>query len=331
MSAGLQQPTQQPSSPWRLGIDVGGTKIFAVVLNAEGVIVSRAKRRTKPEVGYEGVLQRIRKVADEALAAADLSLERDISCIGIGLPGPVLPAEGIIQGAVNLGWPRKPVAHDLSLVCGRLPMVIGNDVNFGALGEARHGAGVGAACCAALFMGTGLGAAVVLDGAVRSGAHGFAGELGHLPGPFDNARCTCGQRGCLETVASKRGIARMLREGIKDGKACALSTDAIADLRSSALRKAWHKECPLTREVLARACAGLAWGIAAVGLAYDPDTIVLGGGVFEELGQELQPLVEESLGPYTFYKANVHPRVRLAQLGDDAVAMGAAVASGDQR
>lgn len=309
-----------------LGIDLGGSKILAVVLDGKGRILGRAKRRTKSKLGYHKVLQRLRETAEQALEQARLDLA-DMQAVGVGLPGPVLPERGEILGAVNLGWDCKPVAEDLSKHFAKLPVAIGNDVNFGALGESSYGIAAGTTSSYALFMGTGLGGALVIDGAVQVGAHGFAGELGHLPGPFDHALCTCGQRGCLETVASKTGIARLIKEARAAGAPCVLDDDILADLRSSHLRTAWDAGCKTVRGVLKQSAAALAWGINAAALASDPEVIILGGGLIEELGEELLPTVRDALEQYTYCASRFPVDVRLACLGADAVAMGAAVAA----
>lgn len=313
---------------YRLGVDVGGSKIYAVVIDPNGRVLARAKRRTKSHLGYDKVLERIRTTIDEVLDASQLALAGDILSFGIGLPGPVLPDQGILQGAVNLNWPRSAIVQDLSERCGGVQVTIGNDVNFGALGEISHGAALGTASCMALFMGTGLGAGLVIDGKIRNGLHGVAGEFGHIPCPMSQFHCDCGQFACLETVASKRGLQRLIRQQDRSHKRCLLSADEVDDLRSSALRRAWDEGCPVVSQALHQACAGLAWGLMVGGMTVDPDVYVLGGGVIEELGHDLLPIVQKELGQYSFYQRSTTPLIRLAQLGDDAVAIGAAVAGG---
>ena len=143
----------------------------------------------------------------------------DIKAVGVGMPGPVLPEEGIIQKAVNLGWERSPIAAHLSGHFNGLPVLIGNDVNTGALGEASYGISQGSRSSLAMFVGTGLGGGLIDDGKVVNGVHGFAGEIGHIPCPFTQAVCTCGQLGCLEMVASKRGIQQYMRAQKEEGRA----------------------------------------------------------------------------------------------------------------
>lgn len=310
---------------YRLGIDLGGSKILAAVFNADGEVIGQKKLRTNPEDGYQAVLERLREAAKKACDDADCRLKKEIKSLGVGMPGPVLASQGVIAGAVNLGWGRKPVGKDLSKLFDGLPVAIGNDVNFGALGEASMGSAAGAKSMFALFMGTGLGGAFVRKGKVLDGAHGFAGEIGHLPGPFPPVQCKCGQIGCLETVASKVGIAATLRQAIADGKPCALNPDG--KLKASAMRRAWDDGCPSTRAALIAAAKGLAWSVSAASVMVDPQVVVFGGGVMEELGRDLLPHIKDALGNYSFLSGRVEPRLVVASLGDDAVTAGAAVAS----
>ncbi|TVR09587.1 MAG: ROK family protein [Planctomycetota bacterium] len=318
-------PARSSASPL-LGIDLGGSKILAVVMDDQGRILGRAKRRTKPKQGYSRVLERLQETAKRALEDAGFGME-DVRAVGVGLPGPVLPECGDILGAVNLGWGRKPIAHDLSQLFDGLPVAIGNDVNFGALGEATYGIAAGTASSYALFMGTGLGGALVINGALQVGTHGFAGELGHLPGPFDNALCICGQYGCLETVASKTGIARLLQAAKSSGASCLIDDDTLQDLRSSHLRKAWDDGCTTVRETIKTAAEALAWGINVASLACDPEVVILGGGVVEELGEEMLPIIQTALQKYSYRAKQYQIDVRIACLDADAVAIGAVAAA----
>lgn len=314
---------------YRLGIDLGGTKIHAVVINRHGRPLGSARRPTKPEGGYREVLKRICETAAEAVEDARLSL-REVSSVGLGMPGPVDLERGRVVVAPNLGWADKPVAADLKALLLR-PVMLMNDVNCGGLGEATYGAAKGAGSAAAAFVGTGLGGALILEGRVINGAHGFGGEIGHVPAPFDGAACACGRRGCLETVASKTGIARLIIANRDGGMRCKIKLDKRTKLRSSELLRAWQAECPATRKAVRLSARGLAWGLATIGGVFDPEVFVIGGGVIEAMGKVMLPLVREHLREYSLLYSRRRSDVRLAGLGDDAVAIGAAVGSLDAR
>lgn len=158
-----------------------------------------------------------------------------------------------------------------------------------------------------------------------NGSHGFAGEFGHIPACFGDAPCGCGRSGCLETVASKVGLARLLREAVARGETPRL--EFANGLRSSAVRAAVAAGCPVTRAAVGRCAEALAWGLTAVGHVVDPDCFVLGGGLVEALGQPFVEQVRAGMAGGSALYARHAPDLRLAELGDDAVAVGAAVAA----
>lgn len=312
----------------RLGIDLGGSKILALALDESGQVLARAKCSTKGDGGYHKVLERIARTAFECLDEVGASVADPALTIGLGAPGPVLSDEGIILGAANLGWEREPLASDVGELLGGRRVILGNDVNLGALGECSYGAAAGMRSAFAAFMGTGLGGALVIDGQVVDGAHGIAGEFGHLPGPFDSATCGCGQIGCLETLASKRGIERLLQVARKQGLDVRVDLEKKKNLKAKHLLRAWQAECPATRWALQQSAEALGWGLGAVLAIADPAVFILGGGVLEDLGEQLLPAVRQGMGRFAFLLQAGEPDLRLAECGGDAVAIGAAVAAG---
>ena len=204
---------QNKPATYRLGIDLGGTKIHAVMIDPNGRVLASARRATESEDGYKSVLKRIAVTAEEVAAAVGVKVE-SLPSIGLGMPGPIDDLRGVVHLAPNLGWRECPVAADLKKLLKR-PVVLGNDANFGCLGEVTYGAAAGATSAFAAFVGTGLGGGLVLNGHLLNGLHGFAGEIGHITAPFSTVRCGCGLRGCLETSASKVGIMfREIRTGL---------------------------------------------------------------------------------------------------------------------
>jgi glucokinase len=242
------------------------------------------------------------------------------------MPGPIDDRRGIVHIAPNLGWRERPVADDLRKRIKR-PVMLGNDVNFGCLGEVTHGCATGSASAFAAFVGTGLGGGVVLAGHLENGLHGFAGEIGHVPAPFGHAPCACGMQGCLETLASKTGIIRLILEEQRRGTKSLIKLKKGDKVKSSQLSEAWKRKCPATRAAVTRSCHALGWGLATVAGVIDPEVFVLGGGVMEALGKDLLPLVRDGMKSNSLCYRERKPDLRLAALGDDAVAIGAAVAS----
>ena len=312
--------------PYRLGIDLGGTKILALVLDEQGTVLAQAKTKTKPEKGYDVVLNRIVKCAHEALEKALVSIDQPGLSCGLGVPGPVDETQGIVVKAANLGWDTQSVATDLSKRLQALPVAVGNDVNMGALAESELGAAAGSSSSAALFVGTGLGGALVHRREVLGGAHGLGGEIGHVPFPGGRFTCSCGQYGCVETAASKVGLIQFFRQAEKDGKTCSLT--GKQKLGSSSIKAAFENGEELVQQALDESCAALAWAIGMLGCTFDPEVFVFGGGIMEELGEALLPKIYDHLGSFSFYRNTVQPDLRIASLGGQAAAIGAALLGG---
>lgn len=309
---------------YRLGIDLGGTKIHAVVIDRKGKVVGSARAATKGERGYRMVVERVGRTALEALDDADVK-RKGVPVCGIGAPGPVDAARGVLRMAPNLGWLDKPLARDLGKVLG-MRVVLGNDVNCGGLGEVAHGAAESASSAVAAFVGTGLGGAVIVGGQVVNGAHGYGGEIGHIPAPFGDALCGCGMRGCLETVASKTGVLRMITDAVAQGRKARIEINGT--VKSSAIALALENGCPVTKAAIDRMVEALAWGLCAIGNTVDPEVFVIGGGMADVLGKPMLPRLAARMAETSILYRRAKPRLVMAALGDDAVAVGAAVAAG---
>lgn len=302
----------------RLGIDLGGSKVFAALLDGSEVIASE-KRRTRAELGYAAVVERIVELVQRVCKEASIPAAR-LDAVGVGVPGPVV--DDTLLHAPNLGWTRPPLAADLRRGLGVDAVRVGNDVNCGALGEARFGAARGKRSVFALFIGTGLGGGWVHDGQVHEGVSGFAGEVGHVQIPGLQAPCGCGQSGCLETVASKRGLERLLREARERGQACLL--EDLERLRSKDIERAYREGCPSTADAFAAMARHLAWSMNAVAAILNPDVFVLGGGIGQRLGAELAPKIDEARAAASFVSAHGPYEIVVGSLGPAAVALGAA-------
>jgi len=241
------------------GIDIGGTKIATLIVDAAGAVLGRATHASS--VGDQGgAVQAIAACLDEALAAAELRRE-DLVAVGVGVPGRVDPKRGHVTLAVNLGWTDFALRDALELELG-LPVVIENDVRAAAIGlHERHVVG-DANDLAYLAVGTGIAAGVVLDGRLHRGARGLAGEIGHAIVDSDGPRCVCGQQGCLEAFASGPSIAR---------RANATNAEAVYDAAAAG--------DPAAQELVDDVGRRLAWAIHTLVLTYDVQRVVVGGGV----------------------------------------------------
>lgn len=304
------------------GVDIGGTKIHCVVADSAGTVRGRARTRTKGERGFAAVLERARGCLVEACGAAGVELAA-LSAVGVGAPSAVTP-EGVAVRAPNLGWRNAPLVSAFSALLGK-PVQAGNDCDLGTFGEHVYGAGQASRTLVGLFPGTGLGGGIVRQGRIMRGENGLAGELGHMIVVVDGRECGCGHRGCLEAYASKTGMARALAERRRRRKkASTLDPADVRTLRGSVLAAAYRGGDEVAREVVDEAARFLGVGVANVITLLGPDTVVIGGGVFEALGRELLGTVRRAAREHAFPPASFKDtRIVLCALGDDVVALGA--------
>ncbi len=290
----------------RLGVDLGGTKIEAVVLAADGT--PRWTRRVATPAGdYTATIATIAALVEAAEAETGLELT-----VGVGMPGSLSPATGLVRNANSVCLNGRPLGDDLTARLGR-PVRLENDANCFALSEASDGAGAGAELVFGVILGTGVGGGLVAHGRLLTGANRVAGEWGHNPLPWPDERerlppCYCGKRGCLETFLSGPG---MRRDHIAHGGA-PLEPPEIA-----AAAAAGEPTCAGTLE---RYLDRLARGLATVINVVDPEVIVLGGGLsnIAALGR-----VSERLPLYVF-SDTVATRVVQNRHGDASGVRGAA-------
>ena len=306
-------------SPSIVGIDLGGTKIFGALVEGaagEHPTVLADEKRTTPTESLEAVV--------DELVAVVRTLDPDPSAVGIGTPGVVLPGTGVVQYAPNLPGFDQPV--DLGrLVTERLgcPVILGNDVNVAAFGEARAGAAVGFRDVLAVWLGTGLGAGLVLDGALRIGPGGLAGELGHVVVVPGGRRCPCGGQGHLEAYIGRRAMEERARELHDSGRHTMLVERAgDVKMKSKVFRRAYDAGDDVAVELIDEGLEMLGIAVANVVVTVDVTAVVVGGGLGERLGELAIDRLTSSLRALRF--AGEPPVVLGASLGDHAGAVGAA-------
>ena len=255
------------------GVDVGGTKVAVILVAADGTTLARAVRpmttRSAPD-GIEPIVSAIRAALEAAGATA-----ADLAAIGVGVPGRV-EADGVVRHATNLGWHDIPLAARLAAEFG-VPCAVGNDVRSAAAGLLDHEVAGGIRNLAYVAVGTGIGAGLVLDGRLHLGKRGMAGEIGHVIVEPDGATCSCGQRGCLETVASGPAIARRAAAAIAAGGSSVLET--VRPLTAKAVYEAAGAGDPLACAIVEEVGRALARAIAGLVLTCDLELVLLGGGV----------------------------------------------------
>jgi len=285
-----------------IGLDIGATKTLGVLVDGHGRVLEQVRESTEP--GPAGVVRTVELVVAHLGAA---------SSVGVGIPGLVDVERGAVKHAVNLGldgvW--VPLREQLEQRLG-VPVQVENDVNVATLGAVALS---GIRDLVYLSIGTGLAAGVVLDGTLRRGATGAAGEIGHVPTDPGGALCQCGQRGCLETVASGRALAVAWPSGDRPPAQSLFAAALAGDARAV--------------EVRDRFAAGVADAVRVVCLSVDPETVVLGGGV-AQLGAPLVDAVAHALrsqaAPSPFLASlDLAGRIRLVPADQPVAAIGAAM------
>lgn len=303
-----------------VGVDLGGTKIYAVAVT-DGEVVASAKRSTPRKGGPDAVISRVIDAIDR------LELPAPPARIGIGGPGPSRAGSTLLGPAPNLvGW-DVPVdlAPPLRERFGAdLLVAVDNDVNAAARAEAAIGAGRGASDLLTVFVGTGVGGGLVLDGRVRTGAHGMAGEIGHLPVVPDGEECGCGGRGHVESYAGRAGMERIARRRHAAGEPTAL-VELAGDgrMRSSVWEQAVDAGDPMAVELVAAASHHVGTAVAQVALVADVALVAIGGGLAERLGSAFLAAVEQRAHESLPWPSAL--RVVPTLLGDPVGAIGAAL------
>ena len=279
-----------------LAIDIGGTKLAAGIVDADGRILSRGEVPTLAVEGPERVLDRIVRLAEEVMGAPGVAVVA-VQRIGIGCAGPVDRQAGLILNPPNLpGWLRVPLVERIENALG-CPAVLENDANAAALGEFRYGAGKGASSLVYLTVSTGIGGGIILDGKIWHGLKDGAGEVGHITLLPDGPICGCGNRGCLEALASGPSIARRAREALATGRESRLRE--IQDPTAADVTRLVREGDAVAGEVWRETVTYVGLGVAAIVTMLAPERVVIGGGVamagdvlFEPLRREVRHRVK---------------------------------------
>jgi glucokinase len=318
-----------------IGVDFGGTKLLAAVVDiTTGEIISSSKKRTNPDDDAGALMERIYSGIDDALESAGIKESSSIAGIGVGIAGQIDTAKGILLGAPNLSQATVdlPIAKLLHARYD-VPAALLNDVQVAAIGEGTFGAGKGCDDFVCVFVGTGVGGAIVHDGRLATGATGTAGEVGHLIIHANGRHCGCGGRGHLEAYASRTAITRTILGELKRGRRSVLTRlepslasgdgDGSA-LRSGLLAKAMKENDPLVTETLTEAGTDLGLGLASVINLVNPARIIVGGGVIEAVDYLFEVAAQRAIRESLPTPAKSTEIVR-ASLGDNAGIVGAAI------
>lgn len=302
------------------GIDVGGTSIKCGFFTAEGELLEKWEIPTRTENQGENILPDIAKSIQKKMEEKAISKEQ-VTGVGIGVPGPV-NKNGEIPTAVNLNWGYKHISKEMEELTG-LPSKAGNDANVAALGEAWKGGAAGCANVILATLGTGVGGGIIVDGKIVAGAHGAGGEIGHANVKHDETdSCNCGNKGCLEQMASATGIVRLAKKALAASDQESALRAAGDKLSAKKVFDAYKAGDALAAEIVEEFGDYLGGALATFATVVDPDVILIGGGV-SRAGQPLVDVVEKYYKKYAFTPCKNTP-IRLAELGNDAGIYGSA-------
>lgn len=314
-----------------LGMDLGGSNLYSVAFDADWRPIFHSKIDTEAKDGYLHVIDRVSAQIESLKKWLDEE-GYDLAGIGLGVPGLVQSDTGTVFVAPNLGWTHCKPIRDMDLPQEwKDKTVLLNDVNAGLLGE-LHLMEQQPDCVVAYFCGTGIGGAVSLRGELIEGKDGAAGEVGHMIVRHGGRKCGCGRSGCLEAYIGKWALNHQILKAL-DGKRKTRLKSTISynlkkqPVKSSSLKKAYEKGDSFTVALMEEYyCQHLAAGLSQTVNLLAPDCIILGGGIMEAMGAELIPVITQHLSAMCIGPT---PNLRLAELGDLAGPMGAALKAKD--
>jgi glucokinase len=309
------------------GIDLGGTSMIAVVADRRGKVLGTSgcttNRTAKPAALIAEIAEQMQSAARDAGVKT-----KSLGGIGIGAPGAVDPKKGTVVRAPNLGWSDVPLARELKKHTGA-DVALGNDVQVAILGEHAFGVARGLSRVVGIWVGTGIGGGIIIDGELQRGARGAAGEIGHtVIFGEDGPQCGCGRHGCVEAIASRTAIEREVRaRSTKAKESAALKIMRERNkprMTSSVLQRALAASDPIVTAVMAEAEHAL--GLLAGNLVniLDPEMVVIGGGIAQRLQKAfVDPIREVAKSRFLRPDPEGNVRIEHATLGDYSGALGA--------
>ncbi len=323
--------TKEPELPV-LAIDLGGTKIIAAIISNKGQVVAKEYYLTLADEGPQSVINRILSAVDSLLNSKGIGSSQ-LDSISIAAAGAIDFEKGLVTSSPNLpGWHNIPLRDIIKEKYGINTFLI-NDANAAALGEHHFGAGRGVNNLIYLTVSTGIGGGIIINGKLYSGLYGSAGEIGHMTIDVNGPRCSCGNIGCLEVLASGTAVAREAIKRISQGESSSLTEimeGKIEDITAEKVSVAAQGGDSLALEVISKAATYLGVGMVNLVNIFNPEMIIVGGGM-AKMGNLLLNPARQVVRERAFQLSAQAVRIVPAQLGDDAGALGAAVFAFQQR
>lgn len=301
------------------GIDIGGTTVKCGLFQTDGELCEKWEIVTRTEDNGKAILPDIAKTILNKMNEKQITKEQ-ISGVGVGVPGPVI-REREVAVAVNLHWGYTMLADELENLLGGIPVKVGNDANVAALGEMWKGGGEGTKNLIMATLGTGVGGGIIVDGKIITGSHGAGGEIGHAcVDPAETESCNCGNKGCLEQMASATGIVRLGNKILSESQEnTVLEKDTLS---AKTIFDAYKEGDAVAAKIVDKFAGYLGNALAIFACVVDPEVIVIGGGV-SKAGQPLIDAIEKYFRRDAFVTCKDTPIV-LAKLDNDAGIFGAA-------
>lgn len=304
----------------RIGIDLGGTTVKAALCTEDGTLLCKDSLPT--QTGNAAGLKADMKTLALSLCRAHSCAAEDVTAIGIGVPGSFDKKTCTLRFGTNLGLNNVSFA-DAFLPEFGCPVHLDNDANCAALGEATAGAAKGTRNMLMVTLGTGVGGGIIINGQLYTGCNGIAGEIGHMVIRKDGEPCNCGRRGCLEAYCSAASLVRFAERALEDGRKSVLAVHK-GQLNAKQICDAVDAGDALAQELFDEYCGNLANGLASFVNLFQPESIVLGGGLAGYDEKLLEPLRMLTF-PQTFRGKDRNTEIVCASLGNDAGLVGAAM------
>ena len=312
-----------------VSVDLGGTKILSVLLDKKGNKLEKDKCPTDTSKGAKKIVSDISTSVKDLIKKANIK-EKEVKCIALGVPGTVNPKNGLIFSAPNLGITNFNIKDELKKYFD-IPAAVENDANLGMLGIKHYGVAKKANNVLGVFVGTGIGGALIFDGKLYRGSDFSAGEIGHILVRKNGPQCGCGRFGCFEAVASRTSLVRDITVDIKNGSRSILKEYVMNNqkIKSKALADAIKNQDDLTIKHLTEKSEVIGEVLASLDNLLDLDAIVLAGGLIEATGKFMLPLIKKSFSVVSLKSLKNSKKIIVSKLGDYAAVYGGIVLAND--
>ncbi|MGE5499260.1 MAG: ROK family protein [Syntrophothermus sp.] len=310
-----------------VSVDFGGTKILAALLDEKGKQYARSKISTEAGSASSALIEKLVELIKSVIEEGGIT-QKDVKSVCIGIPGSVNPYTGFIGTAPNLGIVNLNIKDELKKHLS-IPIFIENDVNLAALGIKEFELDGKAKNVLVVYVGTGIGGALIFDNTIYRGSSFFAGEIGHMNIEKNGPLCGCGHKGCFEAIASRTAIVRDIKKDLRKGKRSILNkiVPKGKQIKSKSLMQAVKKNDPVTVKHVNHASEIIGVNLANLANLLNLDLIVLGGGVIEAMDKYMLPRIKESFKKYVLKDAGKNIKIIATKLGDEAALFGGLVLS----